>query len=145
MFKRGSIALLISLAACGGSTTIGGPDPVTGGDDDTSAGPGSNPTGGITPTVKTVTCPTSGTMPMVTAAPADDTMAYMPSATTVSVNGIVQFAMPPEHNVVPNPIKPSDPGLQVDFGATTCLQFTAPGTYSFICHTNSFAGTVPVQ
>jgi plastocyanin len=145
MFKRGSIALLISLAACGGSTTIGGPDPGTGGDAATNPGPGSTPGGGVTATVKAVTCPTSGTMPMVTAAPADETMAYMPDATTVSVNGIVQFAMPPEHNVVPNPIKPSDPGLQVDFGATTCLQFTSPGTYSFICKTHSFAGTVTVQ
>ena len=144
MFKRGSIALLISLAACGGSTTIGGPDPSTGGDDDTNPGSGSNPTGGVTPTVTAVACPAS-TMPLVTAPPADDASGYTPNAVTIPVGGMVQFQMPPEHNVSPNPIKPSDPGIHVDFGGTTCLQFAKAGTYSFLCTTHSFAGTVTVQ
>ena len=39
----------------------------------------------------------------------------------------------------------SDPGLNVGFGATKCLRFTAPGTFGFHCTPHGFAGTVTVN
>lgn len=90
-----------------------------------------------------VTCPT-GTVPTVTTVNGTD--AYMPMATmNVAVDGIVKFVMSSLHNVAPNTIGTSDPGLTVGFGQTKCLKFTATGTFSFFCTSHSFAGTVSVQ
>jgi plastocyanin len=94
--------------------------------------------------VKTVTCP-------VTPAPLevhtqDANMRYDPINTNIAVGGVVKFVMSPLHDVKPNPIAPlHDSGTEVDFGATTCLEFDAPGTYGIYCSTHSFAGTITVQ
>lgn len=70
---------------------------------------------------------------------------YMPMATTISAGGIVKFVMSSNHDVAPNPIGTSDPGLVVDYGATKCLQFNTVGTYGFYCDAHSFAGTIAVN
>ena len=122
------LAMLITFAACGGSDNPANPDAAI-------DGPG--------PSVRTVTCP-PGQQPTVTATDGNDTT-YMPPSTTISVGGLVKFVMPPTHNVAPNSIRPSDPGIHVDFGKTACLEFSKAGTFSFICTSHSFAGTIVVQ
>lgn len=94
------------------------------------------------PSVRTVTCP-PGDMPTVTTS--DSVLAYTPATTTISAHGIVKFVMSSAHDVMPNPIKTTDPGLVVDFGRTTCLEFDRTGTYSFLCSAHFFVGTVVVQ
>jgi plastocyanin len=129
MQLRISLALLIPLAAC------------SGGDSQSPDAPVQMDAGAAT--VRAVTCPPGGA-PMVTTSDTNDT-SFMPSSTTISRGGIVKFSMSPSHNVAPNTIRPSDPGLKVGFGATACLEFDASGTFSFICTAHSFAGTVIVQ
>jgi len=68
---------------------------------------------------------------------------YTPTASTVSVGGVVKFVMAADHNVAPFP--GNDAGLVVDFGETACLKFTAAGTYRFQCTTHTFQGTVTVN
>ena len=74
---------------------------------------------------------------------------YVQQTTTISVNQIVQFTMPAIHDVVPGhaPADTSiaDPGMLVNFGATTCLKFTVAGTYGFHCSPHLFNGTIIVQ
>lgn len=123
-----SLGILLAFAACGGS--------------DGSA-PDAPPADGAMASVRTVTCP-PGQMPTVTTSDGN-TSSYLPPSTTISVGGIVKFVMSPLHNVAPNPIRNTDPGLHVDFGATACLEFDKAGTFSFICTSHSFAGTVVVQ
>ena len=130
MLLRISLALLIPLAACGGSSSSGTPDAAPPAD----AGP---------PSVKTVACP-PGVVPTVSTAETNDT-SYTPPSVTISVGGIVKFAMSPSHNVAPNPLKATDAGLKVDFGATACLEFDKAGTFSFMCASHGFTGTVVVQ
>ena len=127
MLPRVSFALSILLAACGGSSS--NPDAAVQGD----AAP---------PSVRTVTCP-PGVVPTVTTNASGD--AFMPSSVTINVGGIVKFALAPSHNVNPNPIRPTDPGLMVGLGATACLEFDKAGTFSFICSIHSFAGMITVQ
>jgi plastocyanin len=93
-------------------------------------------------TVHTVTCP-PGAMPTVTTS--DNTTAYDPMTTAISVHGIVKFVMSPAHSVGPNPIRQSDPGLHVDFGQMACLEFDQAGTFSFLCTAHGFVGTIIVQ
>jgi plastocyanin len=128
MLARAFLALLIPLAACGGSSS--NPDAASQID-------------GAPPSVRTVTCP-PGVVPTVTTSDGNTT-SYSPASTTISTGGIVKFMMSSLHNVAPNPIRASDPGLQVGFGATVCLEFDKAGTYSFICTVHSFAGTIVVQ
>ena len=92
--------------------------------------------------VKAVTCPGTVAATVMTTSTVD---AYMPMATTIPVNGIVRFVMATAHNVQPNTVSPSDPGLVVNFGETKCLQFTVAGTFSFFCGPHGFAGTVTAQ
>ncbi len=127
---RTSLACLL-LAACGSSSSSSTPDAASMGD--AAAGP----------SVRTVTCP-PGDMPTVTTSDNNDT-SFMPSTTTISAHGIVKFVMSPAHNVAPNPLKPTDPGLMVDFGATACLEFDKAGTFSFLCSAHGFVGTIVVQ
>lgn len=67
-------------------------------------------------------------------------LAYDPTPTTISTGGIVKFVMAPQHNV-----SSETAGLSVTDGATTCLAFAEPGTYSFTCSHHGFMGTVIVQ
>ncbi|HEX4419601.1 MAG TPA: hypothetical protein VH165_16925 [Kofleriaceae bacterium] len=126
--------MLITLAACGGDDgNKATPDAAAPATDAATA----------TATVKTVTCPaTPAAMVMSTA---DNDTTFMPASTTVHVNDIVKFAMASTHNVAPYTGMPTDPGLKVDFGATACLQFTATGTFTFLCTAHGFHGTVIVQ
>ena len=73
------------------------------------------------------------------------TDAYMPMATTINMGGVVKFITSSEHDVNPNPIGMSDPGIKVGFSMTKCLRFTATGTFGFFCSNHSFAGTVTVN
>lgn len=120
-----SLACLI-LAACGSSGST--PDAPT-----ADAAP---------PTVRTVTCP-PGDMPTVMTS--DAAFAYDPMATAVSVSGVVKFVMSPTHDVGPDPSMPSDPGLNVGFGQTACLEFDKAGTFHFLCTAHAFRGMVVVQ
>ena len=92
--------------------------------------------------VQAVTCPATVDATVT----AESTgFSYMPMSTTIPINGIVKFVMPSAHNVQPNTVSPSDPGLSVNFGETKCLKFTTAGTFSFFCGPHGFAGTVTVQ
>ena len=90
--------------------------------------------------VRVVNC--AGSSPAKTVTAEDNTDAYMPAATTITVNQVVQFEMPPTHNVVP---VASDPGLTVGFNQTKCLQFTATGTFNFKCAPHGFTGSITVN
>lgn len=124
-----SLACLI-LAACGGSSSPANPDAAPMAD----APPAS--------VFKLMSCP-PGDMPTVMTS--DSVDAYMPAMTTISAHGIVNFVMSLNHDVAPNPIMPSDPGLHVGFGEMACLQFDKAGSFNFICSRHGFAGTIVVQ
>ena len=128
MLLRASLALLLPLAACSGSPT-------------TSVDAASQ-IDGAPPSVRTVTCP-PGVVPTVTTNMTGD--AFTPNSVTISVGGIVKFMPAAGHNVMPNPIRSTDPGLVVGLGATACLEFDKAGSYGFICSIHSFAGTIIVQ
>jgi plastocyanin len=130
MLTRVSLVLSICLAACGGSGS-GTPDASSTGD----AGP---------PSVRTVTCP-PGVVPTITTMGSAEAGKYTPMSVTISAGGIVKFTMPAEHNVAPNVLKSTDPGLKVDFGATACLEFDKAGTFNFFCSAHMFPGFVTVQ
>lgn len=91
-----------------------------------------------TATVQTVDCATA----TVTATVMTSGNAYSPAATTIAVNQVVKFVMPSNHNVAPDSTGSTDSGLNVDFGATGCLKFTAAGTFKFKCTLHGFSGTV---
>lgn len=93
-------------------------------------------------TVVEVTCPTDTTGIETVTAPGSF---FMPDAVTVAQDGVVRFMMPSSHNVVPDNSLPTDPGLRVDFNATTCLRFTALGTFNFKCQPHGFKGHVTVE
>lgn len=134
------LALLAALVlGCGGSDdpkTIDGPRPIDARLVD--AGPDAPPDA---PTeVRVVNC--AGSTPAKTVTAEDGTDAFMPAATTITVDQVVQFEMPSTHNVVP---VASDPGLAVGFGQTKCLQFTATGTFNFKCAPHGFTGSITVN
>jgi plastocyanin len=92
--------------------------------------------------VQKVTCPTTADATVMTTSTVD---AYMPMNTPLPVGGVVKFVMAPAHNVAPNTVGASDPGLTVDFGETKCLKFTEAGTFGFFCSAHGFSGTITVQ
>jgi plastocyanin len=128
MLVRTSLALLIALAACSdsSSSTVDAAPPADAG----------------APTVTAVTCP-GRTVPTISAV--NGTNAYTPTGASISVGQIVKFTMPSEHNVVPNPLKNTDTGLNVNFNETKCLMFAKAGTFNFYCGPHGFTGTVTVQ
>ncbi|MCW5806442.1 MAG: cupredoxin domain-containing protein [Deltaproteobacteria bacterium] len=72
--------------------------------------------------------------------------AFIPMTTTISQGQIVKFVMSDlDHNVQPNALPPTDPGLNVGYGATTCLRFTQSGTFKFACGMHFFGGTITVN
>ncbi len=99
---------------------------------------------GVTSTVVEVSCTSVTATATVTTT--DQVDAYSPKSTTITVGQVVKFTTSPNHDVKPNPIAPkSDPGLNVGFSKTTCLKFTATGTYGFFCSLHAFAGTITVN
>src|SRR4249920_284361 len=91
-------------------------------------------------TVMKVSC--TGVTPAATVSTSDTTFSYSPASTTISVGSIVKFNTSASHDVKPNPIKPSDPGLTVGFNEMACLKFTKAGAFSFVCSVHSFSGMV---
>ena len=92
--------------------------------------------------VQAVTCPSAVDGNVLTTSTVD---AYMPMTQTVPLNAVVKFTMASVHNVAPNTVGSTDPGLVVDFGQTKCLKFTQTGTYGFFCSAHGFSGTITVQ
>jgi plastocyanin len=131
MLARSSLALLIALTGCSSS------------DSKPLDASGQAPAEAAMSSVRTVTCP-PGQMPTVTTSGNGNGATYVPTSTTISVGGIVEFIMPAVHNVAPNTTS-SDPGLEVDYGATVCLSFMKAGTYNFHCQAHGFTGAVLVQ
>jgi plastocyanin len=122
----------IALAACAGSAP-NTPD----------AAPPDSSIDAPPPTVIAVTCPATPDK-TISAIDGDDT-SYTPSSVTILLDQIVKFNMPSSHDVVPNTIGTSDPGLNVNFSETKCLMFTKTGTFGFHCGPHTFTGTVVVQ
>jgi plastocyanin len=123
---RTSFALLITLTACGGSSSD---TPDAARQIDAAAA-----------SVMAVTCPAT---PAASITAKDADMTFMPTAVTINIGQVVQFIMPATHNVAPNTTM-SDPGLVVDFRQTKCLTFTRAGTFGFHCVPHGFSGTVTV-
>ena len=96
------------------------------------------------PTVMMVTCPATPDAVVTTSG-----FMFSPETTTISQGQIVKFMPAIDHDVVPghNPADSTiaDPGLNVSFGATTCLMFTHTGMYGFHCMPHGFNGTIVVQ
>jgi len=124
-----TFATIASLAACGSSST-GSVDAAV----QIDAAP---------QTVKEVVCPANVQL-TVDAPDTDFVYVLTPAAGQIPVGGIVKFTMHANHNVVPNTAM-SDPGLTVNFNATTCLQFTHAGAFAFHCGPHSFTSTITVQ
>ncbi len=96
-----------------------------------------------TATVMKVTCPA---LVAATVTTTDASFSYSPMATTITAGSVVKFNTSSSHDVKPNPIAPkTDPGLNVGFNEMACLQFTATGTFGFVCSLHSFAGTITVN
>ncbi len=95
-------------------------------------------------TVQMVTCPATPAATVTTSG-----FMYSPMTTTITQGQIVKFMPAIDHNVVPGHVPSdstiADPGLNVSFGATTCLMFTQTGMYGFHCGPHMFNGTIVVQ
>ena len=92
------------------------------------------------PTVFTVDCATVTPTATVTTVG----FSFSPMATTIAVDQVVEFTMPPEHDVIPDPSVPTDSGLHAGFDASTCLRFTVAGTFGFKCQPHQFKGSITV-
>jgi plastocyanin len=66
--------------------------------------------------------------------------AYSPTSTTVSLDTVVKFTMPVDHNAISN-----DGLFTADFNGDTCVRFESLGTFRFHCGPHAFIGTVVVQ
>lgn len=128
MFR--SFFFVLAIAACGGD------------DGGNNVQMDARPVDATVAKVFEVGCPAT---PAATVTTTNTVDAYSPMASTVSVGGIVKFALSSSHNAAPNTLTTSDPALTVDFGATKCLKFNATGTYGFFCTVHGFAGTITVQ
>jgi plastocyanin len=68
---------------------------------------------------------------------------FSPSTATIASGQIIKFVNGGSHNVIP---VNSDSGLNVGFGATKCLRFTAAGSFNFRCQPHpSMTGTITVN
>jgi plastocyanin len=141
MLRRVLLGTVVIAAACGGSGGGGG-----GGGGGVDA-PGS---GSSQDTVKTVSC--TGATVAATVTTPNDGFAYSSSPagasstdSAITINGIVEFMPGATHPVGPNPgAGMTDNGLVAPASETTCLQFTAVGTYHYKCTVHGFTGTVTV-
>ena len=121
---------VVVLAACGGDSKS--PDAAVTHDSASNA------------TVQMVTCPATPAATVTTSG-----FMYSPMTATISQGQVVKFMPAIDHDVEPGhfPLDQTlaDSGLNVSFGATTCLMFTQPGMYGFHCGPHHFNGTVVVQ
>ncbi|HEU4734785.1 MAG TPA: hypothetical protein VFT22_43135 [Kofleriaceae bacterium] len=132
MSTRSSLALVITLAACGSSDSGSSPDAPSARD-------------APAPAVVAVTCP--ATVPLTVDAPDGELrFVFTPATPSIAVGGIVKFTTHAEHDVVPDPAAAqTDQGLDVDFNSTRCLMFTRTGTFGFKCAPHGFKGAITVQ
>lgn len=65
--------------------------------------------------------------------------AYNPASTTVTLDTVVKFTMPIDHNAISN-----DGLFTADFSSDTCVRFESVGTFRFHCGPHAFIGTVVV-
>jgi plastocyanin len=93
-------------------------------------------------TVVEVGCPAT---PDATFTEMDTSNSFSPTSASIPLNGIVKFVTSASHNVVPNPLVNTDPGITVGFNMTKCLKFTASGTFGFMCQPHGFTGSVTVN
>lgn len=133
MFARASLALLLTLTACGGDDSNSG----TPADASTPSDTGS------ANSVQAVTCPANVALTVTTTS----LYVFSPATTphTIAVNDVVHFMMASSHNAVPTTDAPSDPGINVDYGGDKCLKFTKAGTFNFLCAAHNFRGSITVQ
>jgi len=128
MSVRCSLALsVLALAACGDDG---------GGGVDAPSGVDAAPA-----TVMMVTCPATPAATIMTQA-----TSFSPATATISKGAIIQFVSTATHPIGPFPGgQMTDPGIVVPENTTRCLQFTASGTFKFICTVHSYLGTVTVN
>jgi plastocyanin len=138
VFVSTGLALVsAALMACGGGGGTTGDDtqhdaPV--GDDAPS-----------TDTVHVVDCTAQTADATVTSS--NSVFNYDPMTVTIPVNGVVEFdlANASTHPVGPDNSTNTDQGIFAQGGKTTCLQFTAAGTFGYRCTVHGFKGSVTVQ
>lgn len=71
---------------------------------------------------------------------------YVPSTATINVNDVVRFTPgDPNHDMVSGTPGTPDGRFATPLGQTTCLRFTAAGTFPFFCTVHSFTGTITVN
>jgi plastocyanin len=125
-------ASLIGVGACGGNdakTPDAAPQPGV------DAAPA---------TVQMVAC--AGITPAATITANDPTSSFTPPATTITQGQIAAFTVAGDHPVGPDAAAGlTDSGLKAPGGATTCLKFTATGTFHFKCTIHQFKGTITVN
>jgi len=125
------IAVSLLLAACGDD---GGTGPID------SSVPKDSPGAA---TVMEVSC--TGITPAAMVTTSETTMSYSPMATTITAGQVVKFTTSFSHDVKPNALSHSDPGLVVGFNKTACLKFTVAGTFNFVCSSHGFVGSITVN
>lgn len=111
----------VSLAACGGDDGGGAIDAASGIDGSPLMASEVSCTGVNAPVIMT-----SG-------------FAYSPSMSTVTLNTVVKFTMPLDHNAISN-----DGLFTADFNGDTCVRFESVGTFRFHCGPHAFIGSVVV-
>jgi hypothetical protein len=141
MLRRVMLGAVVIAAACGGSSNNNKTPDAAG----SGSGSGSNED-----KVQTVNCGTATISATVTTP--NDGFAYSSSPagsasnnSEIPLNGVVEFMPGATHPVGPDSASGmTDPGLVAPATETTCLTFTAVGTYHYKCTIHGFTGTVTV-
>lgn len=140
LVRNGFFALVTAAAlmACGGSSS---------GDDTAKDAPpgGEDGSGSSANTVHSVDC--TAQTPDATVTSTDAVFNYDPTTVTIPVNGVVEFDLDDAkfHPVGPDSSTNTDQGIFAAGGKTTCLQFTAAGTFGYRCTVHGFKASVTVQ
>ena len=124
-------ASLIGVGACGGNDAKT-PDAAQPGVDAPAA------------TVQTVAC--AGMTSSATIIADDTAFLFQPVSSTISQGQIATFTVAGDHPVGPDAAAGmTDSGLKAPGGSTTCLKFTATGTFHFKCTIHGFKGSITVN
>lgn len=139
LVRNGFFALVsaAALMACGGGGGTSG--------DDTAKDAPSGEDAPNTNTVHSVDC--TAQTPDATVTSNDNVFNYDPTTVTIPVNGVVEFNLDDAkfHPVGPDSSTNTDQGIFAAGGKTTCLQFTAAGTFGYRCTVHGFKASVTVQ
>jgi plastocyanin len=147
MNKLGQIVFVMAAAtivACGGGGGGGG------GVDAPGSGAIDAP-GSAAATVTTVDCASGSAAAVVTTNAGGNAYVSTPagassSDSAIKVDDIVMFMPASTHPVGPDATSGmTDPGLVAPDNATTCLKFSAVGTFHYKCTVHGFKGTVTVS